>query len=262
MHIEIANVSKSFTGRAGRVQAIDDVSLEVRRGEVLCLVGPSGCGKSTLLNMLAGFDSPTSGQVLADGVPTNRPSLKRTMLFQEAALFPWLSVRENIEFGLRSQGVPAAARAERVADLLRLVRLEGFANAQPHELSGGMRQRAALARALAPRPDVLLMDEPFAALDALTRDHLLGELERIWAETGSTILFVTHNIPEAVTLGTRVVVLSGRPGRVRRELDLTHLARPRQLTNRAVASAIAEVQAALHEDGEPTPLPGLLEAAS
>ncbi|HWG84037.1 MAG TPA: ABC transporter ATP-binding protein [Deinococcales bacterium] len=262
MHISFENVSKSFSGRAGRVHALEDVSLHVRSGEVLCLVGPSGCGKSTLLNMLAGFDRPSGGAVLLDGVPVGPPSLERTMLFQEAALFPWLSVRENIEFGLRSQRLGPRERRDRVEELLALVRLEGFADAQPHELSGGMRQRVALARALAPRPRVLLMDEPFAALDAITRDHLLAELERIWAETGATILFVTHNVPEAVTIGTRVVVLSGRPGRVRRDVDLTHLARPRRLGERGVGSAIAAVQEALRDASEPVLLPGLLEAAS
>jgi NitT/TauT family transport system ATP-binding protein len=204
--IRLEGVTKVF-GRGGdAVVALDGLDLTIEVGSFVCLVGASGCGKSTLLNIVAGLDAPTSGLVEIDG---GRP----TLIFQEAALFPWLTTAENVELALRLRGVPSRQRRETVADLLDLVHLSGFAGKRPHELSGGMRQRVALARALAQEARILLLDEPFGALDAITRDLLHEELERIWRDAGLTILFVTHNVREAVRLGQRVVLLSSRPGR-------------------------------------------------
>ncbi len=204
--IRLEAVSKVFGRGADAVVALDGLDLTVEVGSFVCLVGASGCGKSTLLNIVAGLDAPTSGTVQIDG---SRP----TLIFQEAALFPWLTAAENVELALRLRGVPKRQRRGAVADLLDLVHLSGFAAKRPHELSGGMRQRVALARALAQEARILLLDEPFGALDAITRDLLHEELERIWRDAGLTILFVTHNVREAVRLGQRVVLLSSRPGR-------------------------------------------------
>jgi NitT/TauT family transport system ATP-binding protein len=204
--IRLEGVTKVFGRGANAVVALDGLDLTVHAGSFVCLVGASGCGKSTLLNIVAGLDAPTSGRVEIDG---GRP----TLIFQEAALFPWLTTAENVELALRLRGVPRRQRRETVADLLDLVHLSGFAGKRPHELSGGMRQRVALARALAQEARILLLDEPFGALDAITRDLLHEELERIWRDAGLTILFVTHNVREAVRLGQRVVLLSSRPGR-------------------------------------------------
>jgi NitT/TauT family transport system ATP-binding protein len=200
--IALRNVSKRF----GAVQALDNVTIDVERGEFVCLIGASGCGKSTLLNLIAALDLPSRGTVT---VSAERP----TLLFQEAALFPWLSARGNVELPLKLRKMPKAQRRVESDRLLTTVRLEGFENRRPHELSGGMRQRVALARALAQEARILLLDEPFGALDAITRDLLHEELERIWRDAGLTILFVTHNVREAVRLGQRVVLLSSRPGR-------------------------------------------------
>ena len=191
--VALNSVSKRFGSGDNAVLALDRISLQVRTGEFVCLVGASGCGKTTLLNLVAGLDHATSGEVVRSG--------KAGLMFQEAALFPWLSVGKNVELALRLRGVPRSQRRARVLELLELVRLDGFVDKQPHQLSGGMRQRVALARALAQEADVLLMDEPFGALDAMTRDVMHDELERIWKETGSTILFVTHNVREAARLG-------------------------------------------------------------
>jgi NitT/TauT family transport system ATP-binding protein len=204
--IRLEAVSKVFGRGPDAVVALDRLDLTVEVGSFVCLVGASGCGKTTLLNIVAGLDAPTSGTVEITG---GRP----TLIFQEAALFPWLTTAENVELALRLRGVPSRERREVVADLLELVHLSGFAAKRPHELSGGMRQRVALARALAQEAQILLLDEPFGALDAITRDLLHEELERIWRDAGLTILFVTHNVREAVRLGQRVVLLSSRPGR-------------------------------------------------
>jgi NitT/TauT family transport system ATP-binding protein len=211
--IRIDNVSKTYGNGSGRLLAVDRVSVDVHAGEFVCLVGASGCGKSTLLSMVAGLDRPTAGSV---AVNEGRPAL----MFQEPALLPWLTVRDNVELPLKLQKVDKAARRARVEELLQLVHLGAFASKRPHELSGGMRQRVALARALAQTTRVLLMDEPFAALDAITRDVLHEDLARIHASTGITVLFVTHNVREAVRLGDRVVMLSSRPGRVVAEWDV------------------------------------------
>ena len=193
--LSVQNVSKSFRTKDGTVLALDRVSLDVTEGEFVCLLGPSGCGKSTLLNIVAGLEHADQGQVITDGAPITAPGRDRMMMFQESALFPWLNVRKNVLFGLKLK--PGLKRKERVgvADFyLRLVGLEKFQRAYVHELSGGMKQRVALARALAPNPRVLLMDEPFAALDALTREQLYRDLQRIWQERKKTIIFVTHNV--------------------------------------------------------------------
>lgn len=206
--LHITDVSKQFRGNNGTLTALEPVSVDVAAGEFVCLLGPSGCGKSTLLNIIAGLDAPTTGTVRVGKQAVNGPGPDRTLLFQEAALFPWLDVQRNVEFGLRQRGVPRKQRAEAARDLLARVHLQGFERSFVHQLSGGMRQRVAIARALAINPAVLLMDEPFGALDALTRDRLHAELESIWTATRKTIVFVTHNVREAAALGDRVLVFS------------------------------------------------------
>jgi NitT/TauT family transport system ATP-binding protein len=205
--VRLAGVSKRYGTGPRSVLALDQVSLTVDRGEFACLIGASGCGKSTLLSLVAGLDAPTAGKVSVGG-------RRVAMMFQEPGLLPWLTAAGNVELALRARSVPKAQRRQRAGELLRMVRLEGFGGRRPHELSGGMRQRVALARALAQDADVLLMDEPFGALDAMTRDLLHEELSRICADQALTVLFVTHNVREAVRLGDRVIVLSSRPGRV------------------------------------------------
>ena len=248
MEIRFNDVRKQFDGRSGLVTALDGVDLRIEEGEFVCLVGPSGCGKSTLCNMLAGFDKPTSGSVTLDGVPVGGPSIERAMMFQEAALFPWMNVRDNVSFGLKSLRKPKAERDATTERFLRMVSLWQFADAQPHELSGGMKQRVALARCLAVNPKVLLMDEPFAALDAQTRDHLHIELQQIWRETRKTIVFVTHNVREAVTLATRVVVFTARPGKIKTEFSLEDLEYPRRTTETLVAETVARITHSLHDE--------------
>lgn len=233
--VALQDISLSYHAESGqRLLALDRINLEVRPGEFLCIVGPSGCGKSTLLHLIAGLHQQTSGQVLIDGKPIEGPGTDRIMIFQEHGLFPWLTVAQNVAFGMKMKGVGKAEREEKTQHYLRLVHLSKFHDSYIHQLSGGMRQRVAIARALATEPDVLLMDEPFAALDAQTRDLLHDELERIWSETGRTIMFVTHNVREAVRLGDRVVLLTFRPGRVKREFGVD-LPRPRLLEDVTVA---------------------------
>jgi NitT/TauT family transport system ATP-binding protein len=235
----IDSVTKVFPAGSGSVTALEDISLTVREGEFVSILGASGCGKSTLLNVVAGLDKPTRGSVHRAGDPS--------FMFQEAALFPWLSVERNVELPLKLRKVPKAERRERVAELLDLVQLTAFAARQPHELSGGMRQRAALARALARESEVLLMDEPFGALDAMTRDILHDELERVWQATGRTILFVTHNVREAARLGDRIVLLTSRPGRVAEEFPVD-IPRPRRIEDPDVAALAGIVTARLREE--------------
>lgn len=227
--VALDSISLSYKTTSGEpLVALDKINLEVRPGEFLCIVGPSGCGKSTLLHLIAGLHTQTSGSVLVDGKPVQGTGTDRILIFQDLGLFPWLTVSGNVEFGMKMKNVPKEEREERVQHYLRLVQLSKFRNSYIHQLSGGMRQRVALARALATGPDVLLMDEPFAALDAQTRDLLHDELERIWAETGSTIIFVTHNVREAARLADRVALLTFRPGRVKEEF-LVNLPRPRHM---------------------------------
>jgi NitT/TauT family transport system ATP-binding protein len=245
----VEHVSKRFHSASGDVQALDDVSLEIGNGEFVCLVGPSGCGKSTLLDIMAGLTKADSGRVLADGVPIEGPGPQRLVLFQEPALFPWLTAFGNVMFGLKlRRDLGWRARRKIARDYLAMVGLEGFAKANVHELSGGMKQRVALARALAPDPNVLLMDEPFAALDAMTRDQLYGDIQRIWAESGKTIVFVTHDVREACCLGDRVVLMSPRPGRIGRQFEIP-LPRPRDINAAALAELAAQTAAALREAG-------------
>ncbi|WP_405745753.1 ABC transporter ATP-binding protein [Streptomyces sp. NBC_01525] len=235
----IDHVSKSFGRPGARQHVLDDISIDVAPGEFVCLLGASGCGKSTLLNLVAGLDAPTSGSI---ETPGGRPAL----MFQEHALFPWLTAGRNVELALRLRGVPRAERREEAERLLELVRLKGAYGKRVHELSGGMRQRVAMARALAQDSRLLLMDEPFAALDAITRDVLHDELTRIWrtsndtASGGLSVLFVTHNVREAVRLAERVVLLSSRPGRVAREWQVG-IAQPRRIEDAAVADLSVEI---------------------
>jgi NitT/TauT family transport system ATP-binding protein len=252
-------ISKSETAKVGlsdiclsyrtgeRLLALDNINLQVRAGEFVCIVGPSGCGKSTLLHLIAGLHQQTSGQILIDGKPVQGPGTDRILIFQEHGLFPWLTVGQNVEFGMKMKGLPKAERQEKTRYYLKLVHLAKFEKSYIHQLSGGMRQRVAIARALATEPDVLLMDEPFAALDAQTRDLLHDELERIWSETGCTIIFVTHNVREAIRLGDRVVLLTFRPGRVKSEFPV-ELPRPRQLEDPTVARAAREILDELRDE--------------
>lgn len=237
----VRDVSLSYpAGRGDRLLALDGIDLKVKTGEFLCIVGPSGCGKSTLLHIITGLHRATSGSVLIDDRAVDGPSTNRILIFQELGLFPWLTVAANVEFGLKMAGVARSERKEKAAYFLRMVHLSRFRESYIHQLSGGMRQRVALARALATEPDVLLMDEPFAALDAQTRDLLHDELERIWAETGRTIIFVTHNVREAARLGDRVIVMTFRPGRIKREF-LVDLPRPRQIEDSSVAGMARDI---------------------
>ena len=241
----IQNVSKSFRGTAGDVLALDRVSLSVAEGEFVCLVGVSGCGKSTLLNIIAGLEKPESGTVLADGKPVTGPGRERLVMFQESALFPWLDVLDNVLFGLKLK--PNLTRKDRydVAKYyLELVGLTRFEHANIHELSGGMKQRVALARALAPNPRVLLMDEPFAALDALTREQLYGDLQQIWKARRKTIVFVTHNVREAACLGDRVLLFSPHPGRIQEEFRVD-LPRTRDINSVDLAGYASRITRAL-----------------
>jgi NitT/TauT family transport system ATP-binding protein len=234
------HVSKSFGRPGARQHVLDDISLDVVPGEFVCLLGASGCGKSTLLNLVAGLDRPSAGTL---EVPGGRPAL----MFQEHALFPWLTAGRNIELALRMRGVPRSDRRAEAERLLELVRLKGAYGKRIHELSGGMRQRVALARALAQDSRLLLMDEPFAALDAITRDVLHEELTRIWAETNVSVLFVTHNVREAVRLAQRVVLLSSRPGRIAREWQVD-IPQPRRIEDAAVAGLSVEITEHLREE--------------
>jgi len=225
--LSIEHVSKSFPLKGESLLVLDDISLTVAPGEFVAIVGGSGCGKSTLLRLLAGLDLDYQGRLLQDDAPIGAPSLQRGLIFQDHRLFPWLTVEQNVALTFTNTDVPAAERRRRVAAEIARVGLDGFAGAYPHQLSGGMSQRAAIARALVGRPDVLLLDEPLGALDALTRLHMQKELRRLWQEEGITMLMVTHDIEEAVYLADRVVVLEARPGRVRRIQDIP-LAHPRQ----------------------------------
>jgi NitT/TauT family transport system ATP-binding protein len=246
--VSLDGISLTYkTNAKGRLVALDNISLQVKPGEFVCVVGPSGCGKSTLLHLIAGLHQQSSGQVFVDGKPVSGPGTDRILIFQELGLFPWLKVGENVEFGMKMKNISKAEREEKIQYYLRLVHLSKFRDSYTHQLSGGMRQRVALARALATEPDVLLMDEPFAALDAQTRDLLHDELERIWAETGRTIIFVTHNVREAVRLGDRVVLMTFRPGRVKQEFPIA-LPRPRHIEETDVARTAREILDCLREE--------------
>jgi NitT/TauT family transport system ATP-binding protein len=248
--LAINNVSKSFQSASGKVLALDRVSLNVAEAEFVCLVGASGCGKSTLLNIIAGLEKPDSGEVLADGKPVTAPGRERLVMFQEPALFPWLTVFGNVLFGLNLK--PNLSRKDRhdVAKYyLELVGLSRFEHANIHELSGGMKQRVSLARALAPNPRVLLMDEPFAALDALTREQLYGDIQEIWKARRKTIVFVTHNVREAACLGDRVLLFSPHPGRIQEEFAVS-LLRPRDINSVDLAAYATRITKALKRLGQ------------
>jgi NitT/TauT family transport system ATP-binding protein len=243
--LSVEGVSKWFRTPRATVHALEDITLAVQEGEFVCLVGPSGCGKSTLLDIIAGLTKPDQGRVLADGVPVEGPGRHRLVMFQEAALFPWLNVFGNVMFGLnRKSGLSSRERRE-ITDLhLDLVGLTKFKHSYVHELSGGMKQRVALARALAPDPRVLLMDEPFSSLDALTRDQLYRDFQDIWQSRKLTIVLVTHNVREAVCLADRVIVMSTGPGRIRDEFGIS-LPRPRDINAPELASHAQKIAAAL-----------------
>jgi len=226
MKIEARAIVKRFGEGETGVTALDGLDLAVPEGQFLCVLGPSGCGKSTLLFITAGLEKATSGQILLDGRPVVGPGRDRGMLFQQFALFPWRTARQNIEFGLEVQGRPKSERNEQTSRWLAMLHLSEFANAYPHQLSGGMQQRIAIARLLINEPEVLLMDEPFAALDAQTRTVLGEELVRVWQETRRTVLFVTHSVDEAIFLADRLIVMTRRPGRIKTDLSI-ELARPR-----------------------------------
>jgi NitT/TauT family transport system ATP-binding protein len=253
--LRVRGVSHAFSTANGAVEALRDITLDIPDGEIVCIVGPSGCGKSTLLNLIAGFERPSQGEIVAHGNPVAGPGPDRLVVFQDLGLFPWLTARGNVEFGLKVRGVPAADRREVAERYLRMVHLQSFQGALVHELSGGMRQRVALARALALNPDILLMDEPFAALDAQTRDLLHLELQEIWNKTRKTILFVTHNVREAVTLGHRVIVMTAHPGRIKSEFQVD-LPRPRhiedpgliEIARRVMEQLRAEVMTVMREE--------------
>ncbi|HWG13893.1 MAG TPA: ABC transporter ATP-binding protein [Streptosporangiaceae bacterium] len=238
--IQITDVTKTFGRGSSEVVALDGVSLSVAPGEFVCLIGASGCGKSTLLSLVAGLEEPTAGTVSTGG-------RRVAFMFQEPALFPWLTAQQNVEIPLRANGVGRAERQQRARDLLNSVHLDGFAGRRPHELSGGMRQRVALARALAQDADVLLMDEPFGALDAMTRDLLHELLEGIWRRQGFSVLFVTHEVREAVRLGDRVVLLSSRPGRVLENYGV-EIERPRGIDSSQTVERALEIKARLNEE--------------
>jgi NitT/TauT family transport system ATP-binding protein len=227
-HIVIKGVNKVFDSGGRDVVALKDIDLEIPRGQFTCLLGPSGCGKSTLLNAVAGFAPPTSGSITAEGKPVTGPGPERGMVFQEYALFPWMTVEQNIGFGLEIKGMARAEVARRVGELLKMLSLSDFRQRYPKDLSGGMRQRVAIARVLALDSPIMLMDEPFGALDALTRRNLQDELLRIWAELQKTIIFVTHSIEEAIYLADRIVVMTYRPGMVKRDIlvDLPRMRDP------------------------------------
>lgn len=232
--ISIQNVDKAFriqrnlghVGESSRpLSALRDINLDVKQGEFMVIVGPSGCGKSTLLDLLAGLTKPNGGQILLDGKPIAGPNLDRGIVFQQYALFPWKTALANVEFGLETKGVARKERKRIASEYIRLVGLAGFEHRYPHELSGGMKQRIAIARSLAYDPEVLLMDEPFAALDAQTRETLQSELLRIWEATKKTIIFITHGIEEAVYLGQRVAVMTSRPGRIKEVIEVPFASR-------------------------------------
>ena len=228
--LEVKGVSKYFLADGQEMEALKDINLSIRENEFICFIGPSGCGKTTLLRIIAGLEMPTSGGAFLEGEPITGPGPERGMVFQEYSLFPWRTVADNISFGLELKGVPTAERKERALQYLRIMGLERFEASYPHELSGGMKQRVAIARALVNHPRALLMDEPFGALDAQTRNTMQSELLRIWQEEMKTVVFVTHSVDEAIYLADRIVIMSARPGRIKDVIEV-QLPRPRNRTS-------------------------------
>jgi len=247
--LTVRGVEKTFLSRLGSVSALGPIDVDIREGEFVCVVGPSGCGKTTLLNIVAGLEEPEVGEVCFDGKPIRGPGPDRIVLFQDLGLFPWMTVLGNVEFGLRLRGVRGKERRRSAIHYLRMVHLSGFQGSYVHELSGGMKQRVALARALAMDPVMLLMDEPFAALDAQTRDMLHQELQEIWSRTRKTILFVTHNVREAACLADRIITMTRRPGRIKREFHVD-IPRPRQIEDPDVGCLAAQVREDLRDEIE------------
>jgi ABC-type nitrate/sulfonate/bicarbonate transport system ATPase subunit len=246
--LTVRNVSKSFTAADGsQVHALREVSVSLAEGELISLVGPSGCGKSTLLRLVAGLDAPTSGQLLVNSLPIDGPSAERGLVFQDPNLFPWLTVRRNVEAGLAARGLLHSRRHE-VDDFLRLVGLDAFATAYPHQLSGGMAQRVALARALVNHPKILLLDEPLGALDAFTRMRMQDEVLRLWQSRGTTMLLVTHDIDEAIYMSDRIVIMTSRPAKVERVIDVA-LPRPRHRNDPRFLTLRTEILEELHFAG-------------
>ena len=243
--IEVQAVHKVFGSDANRVVALNDVSLSIGKDEFVCVVGPSGCGKTTLLNLLAGFEPPTLGQIRAFGHEIRAPGPDRTMMFQDYALFPWLTVKGNIEYGLKRRGINRDERKHIIQHYVDLIDLKGFERKYPQQLSGGMRQRVALARALAVNPSVLLMDEPFAALDSFTRERMQDELVSVWQREKKAVFFITHNIDEAIKLADRIVVMSPRPGRIIEIVAIDAL-RPRDVDSQENAKIARQVREMLH----------------
>lgn len=249
MSLLIKDVSKAFVSKHKVTQPLDKVSLEIKKGEFVCLLGPSGCGKSTLLNIIAGLEKPTGGTVIFNGKEVIEAGPDRAVMFQESALFPWLKVIDNVEFGMKMAGVPREERREKALKYLKMVHLTKFQNSFVYELSGGMKQRVALARALTLDSEILLMDEPFAALDSQTKMILQMELQKIWWETKKTVIFVTHNAEEAAFLASRVVVMAANPGRVKKEFQI-QLGRPRQMDSLDISYVVADIMKALKEEVE------------
>ncbi|MBV4415537.1 ABC transporter ATP-binding protein [Clostridium tyrobutyricum] len=249
MSLTIEGVSKRFTTKTKKSLILDNINISFKDGEFICLLGPSGCGKSTLLNIIAGLEQPTSGKVFLDSNEIKNVGVDRAMMFQDSALFPWLKVIDNVEFGMKIAGVPKEERRDKAMKYLRMVHLTKFKNSYIHELSGGMRQRVALARALTLDSKVLLMDEPFSALDSQTKSILQLQLQKVWMQTKKTIVFVTHNVEEAVLLADRVVVMAANPGKIKREFSIK-LARPRTIENIDLSYVVAEVMKDLKEEVE------------
>ncbi|MBX4260063.1 ABC transporter ATP-binding protein [Clostridium estertheticum] len=249
MSLIVKDVSKEFISRHKKTSTLENFNLEITKGDFVCILGPSGCGKSTLLNILAGLEKATKGVVLLNGNEVTGPGPDRTVMFQEAALFPWLKVIDNVEFGMKMAGMPKEDRYKKAIHYLKMVHLSKFQDSYVYELSGGMKQRVALARALSLDSEILLMDEPFAALDSQTKMMLQQELQRIWVNTKKTIIFITHNAEEAVYLANRVVVMAANPGRIKQEFKI-ELARPREMESCDIAYYTSKIMKALKEEVE------------
>ena len=249
MRVALKRVHKSFVQKGQRVQALSDINFSIEEGEFICVIGPSGCGKSTLISLIAGLEFPDSGQVFVDSKIVEGPSSDVLVVFQEAALFPWLTVLGNVEFGLKIAGVAEDERRSRALEAIKMVHLSKFINAHPHELSGGMKQRAAIARSLVLKPNVLLMDEPFAALDAQTWQMLMEELQEIWQRTRMTVLFVTHNVREATFLSDRVLEITARPGTIKHEYSIA-LPRPRREQDAHLLTIQTKIMGSLKDEIE------------
>ena len=249
MKVAFKRVHKSFKQKSQRVQALHDINFSIEEGEFICVIGPSGCGKSTLISLIAGLEFPDSGQVFVDNKIVEGPSKDRLVVFQDAALFPWLTVFGNGEFGLKIAGAPEKERRERALEVIKMVHLSRFVNAHPHQLSGGMKQRAAIARALVMDPHILLMDEPFAALDAQTRQMLQEELQELWQKTKKTVLFVTHNVREATFLSDRVFEITARPGTIKKEYPI-HIPRPRREQDPHLLTIQTKIMSSLKDEIE------------